>query len=321
MSGTTPLQALPYPTGTDTPAGHTEIQALAVAVDPKLVMVFSSASARASAVTSPTEGMLCWLNDLNRYEYYTGNTWARVGAAGDRIGCRIRRVANQPINSAASTPVNFDTQDEDTDGFFAPTSTTVTIPAGLGGVYDLTYRQTLNAGPTSRTFAELALTSSIPGNPTDFRFPGNGHRERPPRRRRPGPATRPRRLLRDQHLPDQRRRSATDRLAIAVPRIGLRRGRYPHMPVPQTVAPRMISLAYDGTNAADILAHLRTNQPITPTTYRTGTEADGVLTITTSDPNLWSDIVVPIGSHVIATPGNSAVVLPENLYTAWYVVL
>lgn len=39
------------------------------------VMVFSSSTARASALTSPTEGMMTYLEDTNRFQYYTGTAW------------------------------------------------------------------------------------------------------------------------------------------------------------------------------------------------------------------------------------------------------
>jgi formylmethanofuran dehydrogenase subunit A len=39
------------------------------------VMVFSSSAARASALTSPTEGMMTYLEDTNRFQYYTGTAW------------------------------------------------------------------------------------------------------------------------------------------------------------------------------------------------------------------------------------------------------
>lgn len=39
------------------------------------VMVFSSSATRASALTAPVEGMLTWLQDSNRYQYYTGTAW------------------------------------------------------------------------------------------------------------------------------------------------------------------------------------------------------------------------------------------------------
>jgi formylmethanofuran dehydrogenase subunit A len=39
------------------------------------VMVFSSSAARASAITSPTEGMMTYLEDTNRFQYYNGTAW------------------------------------------------------------------------------------------------------------------------------------------------------------------------------------------------------------------------------------------------------
>ena len=39
------------------------------------VIVFSNAAARTAAITSPLEGMLTWLEDVNRYESYNGTAW------------------------------------------------------------------------------------------------------------------------------------------------------------------------------------------------------------------------------------------------------
>jgi formylmethanofuran dehydrogenase subunit A len=39
------------------------------------VMVFSSAAARTAAITGPTEGMMTYLEDTNRFQYYTGTAW------------------------------------------------------------------------------------------------------------------------------------------------------------------------------------------------------------------------------------------------------
>jgi hypothetical protein len=38
-------------------------------------MVFTSSTARASAITGPTEGMLTYLEDTNRFQYYSGTAW------------------------------------------------------------------------------------------------------------------------------------------------------------------------------------------------------------------------------------------------------
>jgi hypothetical protein len=40
------------------------------------VMTFASSTARASGIASPSEGMLTWLEDSNKYQYYTGSAWA-----------------------------------------------------------------------------------------------------------------------------------------------------------------------------------------------------------------------------------------------------
>jgi hypothetical protein len=39
------------------------------------VIVFSSSTARSSAITSPNEGMLTYLEDTNRFQYYNGTAW------------------------------------------------------------------------------------------------------------------------------------------------------------------------------------------------------------------------------------------------------
>jgi hypothetical protein len=43
------------------------------------VMVFSNSTARAAALTVPLEGMLTWLEDVNRYENYNGSAWVTLG--------------------------------------------------------------------------------------------------------------------------------------------------------------------------------------------------------------------------------------------------
>lgn len=40
------------------------------------VMVFASDAVRSTAVIVPTEGMLSWLEDSDKYQYYTGSAWA-----------------------------------------------------------------------------------------------------------------------------------------------------------------------------------------------------------------------------------------------------
>jgi hypothetical protein len=45
------------------------------------VMVFSNSTARAAAITAPVEGMLTWLEDVNRYEFRNGSgAWQTLGS-------------------------------------------------------------------------------------------------------------------------------------------------------------------------------------------------------------------------------------------------
>jgi hypothetical protein len=59
------------------------------------VMVFSNSAARTAAITSPLEGMLTWLEDVNRYESYNGSAW--VPAFG------LTHLVSQTIGSAVSS--------------------------------------------------------------------------------------------------------------------------------------------------------------------------------------------------------------------------
>jgi hypothetical protein len=42
-------------------------------------MVFSNSTTRASGITTPNEGMLTWLEDINRFQYYSGTAWVDLG--------------------------------------------------------------------------------------------------------------------------------------------------------------------------------------------------------------------------------------------------
>ena len=43
------------------------------------VNVFDSATARNSAISSPSEGMVCYLKDTNAIEFYDGSSWSGIG--------------------------------------------------------------------------------------------------------------------------------------------------------------------------------------------------------------------------------------------------
>lgn len=52
------------------------------------VMVFSNSTARAAALTAPVEGMLTWLEDTNKYEFYNGSAWVAL-SQGDLLATSV----------------------------------------------------------------------------------------------------------------------------------------------------------------------------------------------------------------------------------------
>jgi hypothetical protein len=66
------------------------------------VMVFSSSATRAAALTAPVEGMLTWLQDVNRYEYYSGaGAWTTLGEAPG-----LSFISNTSFSAVASHSVS-----------------------------------------------------------------------------------------------------------------------------------------------------------------------------------------------------------------------
>jgi hypothetical protein len=73
------------------------------------VMVFSNSTTRAAALTAPVEGMLTWLEDLNRYENYNGTAWVVLGNSGLEV-VKIQAVGTA-VTSVAVTGVFSSTYD------------------------------------------------------------------------------------------------------------------------------------------------------------------------------------------------------------------
>lgn len=112
------------------------------------VMVFSNSTTRAAALTAPVEGMLTWLEDVNRYEYRDGSgAWVVLGNSG------LELIKTQTVGTAvASVPV--------TDVFSA--------------TYDQ-YRIILSGGAASGNISlNLKLGAASNGHNTALYFSGWG---------------------------------------------------------------------------------------------------------------------------------------------------
>jgi hypothetical protein len=126
----------------------------------------------ASEVASITavEGQLIYVSDEDRFYTYNGSAWVRVGwgaTTTGRTGCTVLRNANQSIPSnVARQGITFDAEDFDSDGFFTASSTDITIPTGLGGLYGVSFTIWWATNPGTSSYTRLAIvpTSGNYGN-------------------------------------------------------------------------------------------------------------------------------------------------------------
>lgn len=109
-------------------------------IEKYVLMRFTSVANRDATVTSPEEGMHCITTDQDRVWVYSGAAWIPVSwySITGRIGGTWRRSAVLSVANNTVTSIPWDAEDADTDGFLTPTSTTATVPTGLGGLYMVT---------------------------------------------------------------------------------------------------------------------------------------------------------------------------------------
>ncbi len=120
---TTPVFGWPYQSLTDPPNGATLGRDLALAIE---------------ATASGLDARLDVLEPINT-----------------RMGCSLRRVAAQNLPDSTFTDVSWDTEDADTNGLFPGAGSTITIPAGGGGLWAITTTVSTVASPTGLAFIQI----------------------------------------------------------------------------------------------------------------------------------------------------------------------
>lgn len=134
---------------------------ITAAVNAQAAGVFTTSTARDSAITSPTAGMVAYLSTPKWVTQWDGSAWIVVGAL-DGIGCTLTRVTNQSIPNASTTFVSFTTEAADADGFFPGSGATITIPTGLGGTYGWAFTGTLSAVVNARATCIATPSGGLP---------------------------------------------------------------------------------------------------------------------------------------------------------------
>lgn len=82
MTANTPANSFPYPQSSDDPDVPSDMQALAVAIDKRVMGVYNTSSDRDTKTASILqEGLFAYLKDSNSVTYYDGAAWQPYPAA------------------------------------------------------------------------------------------------------------------------------------------------------------------------------------------------------------------------------------------------
>lgn len=129
----------------------------------QVVMTYASATARNTAIPSPTEGMLTYLNDTNLYQTYTGSEWVNVLGYMPRV--ELTKTTDQSVANATYVTATGWTQTEIRGGF-TEASGVVTVP--LTGRYIVTASTSWNTNAAGSRVMGISINGasspSIPGS-------------------------------------------------------------------------------------------------------------------------------------------------------------
>lgn len=75
MPDVTPMQSFPFPTDADDPDIPGDLEALANAIERRVVGVYANAADRDSKIPSPQTGQFAYLIGTNELTVYQGATW------------------------------------------------------------------------------------------------------------------------------------------------------------------------------------------------------------------------------------------------------
>lgn len=122
----------PYVISTDLVANYPTISSqLADHIDDVAVNPFATSTARGTAIPSPTEGMVSYLEDSNRVEFYNGTAWVPISGLTHLHTSSISAAGTTSINNVFSSA--FDNYRVMVEGV-SSTSTTARIRWRVGGV-------------------------------------------------------------------------------------------------------------------------------------------------------------------------------------------
>jgi hypothetical protein len=129
---------------------------------------FASATARDAAITSPTEGMICYLEDVNQVTSYLGSAWFPI--AGQMPFFDVQKSATQTgVASSTITTVTWPTATTNRGGFTVA-SNQVTVP--IAGIYMINAAVTFDSGNTAGNNRHILIHVNGSAVTRDYGFPG-----------------------------------------------------------------------------------------------------------------------------------------------------
>jgi len=120
------------------------------------VMVFASSAARASAITSPQEGMISFLKDTDTMQFYTGAAWSNVDTGSSPLTTKGDLYAFSTTN--ARLPVGTNGQVLQADSTASTGLKWATAAAGSGMTF--IQRSTVTAAADTGTTFDSIFTST-----------------------------------------------------------------------------------------------------------------------------------------------------------------
>jgi hypothetical protein len=178
MSTTTPIQSLPVPESTDTPNIPGNLMTLAQAIENKLVMRFASVTARNSAIPTPIDGMVAYVEDIGEMQVYEDAAWRTFFTAKDP-GSGISRGHVSSFQSAFPSDARpgHVALDRDTGQSYVRTSGGAWAPVGAAKVMafgntDISAPGTATSEGTSSQSVAFSITTTAPN--TDLHIDGTG---------------------------------------------------------------------------------------------------------------------------------------------------
>lgn len=116
---------------------------------------------------NPYSGQLIFETDTDRFvaRDNANSNWVRTNwlTATARTGFQASRITNQSINNVTETLVTWPIEDFDSDAFFTAGGSTGTVPAGLNGLYSISFRISLSAVAATRGFVGLQVAATPVG--------------------------------------------------------------------------------------------------------------------------------------------------------------